>query len=296
MIRGLPAPLARFARRLRRFVPERRTESTLVWPDHIRLERLHPVKDGRDGNIVNKGGRVVLRGELAGKPIKLYEAWSAEHAAFIAALPAHAGVGELFPAIRARHGRCVVASWIEGEPPADDLPVEILVELQLRLHATPAGSLPDRGYDFWSDFLRPRFLRAGDLLGATVTDVVDRVDGELVRTDGERVVVHPDLRPVNLIRDASGRWVIIDNESVTTSGFPLLDVAHTAHGMRARGTEYWRAYCARAGSPSTLQLDALQAAWLARIVGSSFVAGQSGRAAEYLRRYRAGTNVLPFDP
>jgi len=281
--------------RLRRFVPERRVESSLVWPGGLRIRGLHPVKSARDGNIVNKGGRVVLRGELEGTPIKLYEAWSAEHASFIAALPTHPDVGPLFPAIRARHGRCVVASWVEGEPGGDSLALEELVELQHRLHATRAATLPVRGYDFWADFLRPRFVRAGEMLGANIDDILALVDAEMTLPVADRVLVHPDLRPVNLIRHASHGWMIIDNESVTTSTFPLLDVVHTAHGLRGRGSAYWRAYCSRAGMPSPRQRTALQAAWLARIAGSSFVAGMLERASEVLRRYRAGANILPFE-
>ena len=190
-----------------------RGEFTLVWPNGLHFTRLHPVKSASGGNIVNKGGRIVLRGELNNKPIKLYEAWSPEHAAFIDALAKATGIGELFPAVDAHNGRSVAASWVQGHPP-DDVPLDTLVEIQMRIHSTNAVVLPTPGYDFWMDFLRPRFVRS-EMLAATIDDTLELVDSEM-SLPSVRMLVHPDLRPANLIRTASGSLVVVDNESVTT--------------------------------------------------------------------------------
>ena len=173
------------------------------------------------------------------------------------------------------------------------MPLDTLVEIQMRIHSTNAVVLPTPGYDFWI-FLRPRFVRASEMLAATIDDTLELVDSEM-SLPSVRMLVRPHLRPANLIRTASGSLVVVDNESVTTSTFPLLDVAHTAFGLggadRTTG-----GHTARRGTPSARELAALQAAWLARIVGSHFVAGLPGEAMDVVRRYRAGANVLPFEP
>ncbi|MGX9115460.1 hypothetical protein ACWTU6_01990 [Mesorhizobium sp. BHbsci] len=283
----------RMLRLVRRFVPDRPQPSRIAWPDGIELADLVPVKSALGGDVTNKTGRVVLRGTHAGVAIKLYEAFSAEHATFLAAVAALPALAELFPEVRALHGRFVVARWIDGEPPPDDVDPANIAALQIRFHAIAADRLPAPGFDFWRDFLRPRFVRAADSIGASIEDVLARVDG----ASGPRVLVHPDLRPANLIRDASGHLKSIDNECLATSTVPLLDVCQTARACGDRGTDYWRAYLARTPQrPSQADLDVLRALWLARVAGAAFVAGQLGRAATVLRDYRSGANLLPFDP
>ncbi|MBA2540904.1 MAG: phosphotransferase [Deltaproteobacteria bacterium] len=287
--------LASVASQLRRFARERAPEeSVLEWPGGMRLTRLRAVK-ARRGHITNKGGRIVLRGDHGAQPIKLYEAYTVEHAEFIEALSKHDAVGAWFPVVRARHGRCVVTDWVEGVAPPDDVSLDEIARIEAAFHAVPADRLPAPGYDFWQDFLRPRFVRAADMIGTAIDDILAPVDAETARP--ERVVVHPDFRPANMVRDPQGRWVVIDNEYCTTSALPLLDVCHTARAFKDRSQQYWQAYVAITHvSPSHATLTALRGAWLARIVGSAFVAGKIGKAADALRDHRAGKNLLPFTP
>jgi hypothetical protein len=289
--------LASVAAQLRRFAREQRPpESMLDWPGGFHLTRLRPVKT-RPGHITNKGGRIVLRGEHAGEQIKLYEAYTVEHAVFISALPGLEVIGGRFPAVIARHGRCVVTPWVEGTPPPDDVPVYELAKIQAALHAVSASRLPPAGYDFWLDFLRPRFMRAADMVGQPVDDIAASVDAEMGLPVSQRVLVHPDFRPANIVRDRTGKWVSIDNEYCTTSTLPLLDVVHTAHAFGSRAQDYWAAYLEGRGSTlSATTLVALQGAWLARLMGSAFVGGRIGVAARALRDYRSGRNLLPFAP
>ena len=283
------------ASELRRIARHRVIESELEWPGKLRLTRLRPVKTTWRGHVMNKAGKVVMRGELAGAPIKLYEVESDEHAIFIEALTKLDEIAAWFPKVIARHGRCVVTEWVEGEMPGDDLPLPEIIEIQVRLHRVAASRLPPRGYDFWGDFLRPRFVRAADMLGSNVDDIVALVDAETARPP--LVLVHPDFRPANLIRATDARWMLIDNEYCATSGLPLLDICHTAKSLRERSTEYWQIYRDLSGvQPSTTTLAALQGAWLARLVGAAFVTGNIGAAAATLQRYRLGHNLLPFDP
>lgn len=270
------------------------TTSDIAWPGGQRITALRPVKPVR-GHVINKFNHVVLRGEHAGAPVKLYEADSVEHATFLEALAVDARVARWFPAIVGRSGRSLLTAWVDGTAPAEPVAIEQIIELQVTLHGIAAAELPPSGWNFWASYLRPRFLRAADMLGERVDDLVAIVDDEDTRAP--RVAVHLDLKPSNLIVEPSGITRTIDNESCSVSALPLLDICHTARAVRTRAPDYWRRYRARAAPAcEPRSLAALEIAWLARLVGSFFVAGQLSDAATLIRDRRAGRSLLPFDP
>ncbi|MCW5800880.1 MAG: hypothetical protein KIT31_00595 [Deltaproteobacteria bacterium] len=278
-------------RRLARGILRSPEESSLTWPGGVRLTRLRPVKP-RDVHVTNKFGRITLRGEHEGRPIKLIEAFSIEHAQFLAAMSALPALRARFPEVIASHGRFLVTRWVEGTAPPRV--IDDLVELQLALHRTELAGLPPAGYDLWRDFLRPRLVRAAEMAGrdpdgitASVDDVADR---------HPRTLVQPDLRLENLVA-VNGMLVSIDNEACTTSALPLLDVCHTAHALRGDGQRYWTAYLRHGGArPDPNELRAVRGAWLARLAGAAFVAGRIGESARLLDEHHRGRNLLPFDP
>jgi hypothetical protein len=261
------------------------------------VSNARPAKDRkarrRDSSIVNKAGRVVLRCEFNGIPAKIYEAANDQHARFIRMVSSHGSLSDCFPQIFDTRGRFVVANWTAnvavGHPP-----LQVMVELQRRLHTVPVTGLPDPGFDYWHDFIRRRFVRAAELLeeGETAQEVATTVDRVWA---GRKHLIHPDLTPTNLVQDEAGRWHIIDNELLSLGGMPLLDVCNTAFALGVRqGQEFARLYFANNTAPPEQQVTEIIAAWLARQVGSAFVAGDLAAASRFFREYKDGAYHLPF--
>jgi aminoglycoside phosphotransferase (APT) family kinase protein len=273
------------------------------WQGTMRLSNLRAVKDARGGNATNKAGRIVLRGESGGQPVKVYEAFNEEHAAFIGAVGALDPLRGMFPSILGQSGRFVAAAWLEGKSirqaglgSGARSVLRELVELQATLHSIPADSLPRCGFDYWRDLLRPRFMRAMELIGenqlaAQATATVD------AGWDGRRrVLIHPDVTPVNVIRNPHGTLSIIDNELLATGGLPLVDLCNTVRAMgRSYAAEYATMYLARMSTRLAEDEAAqLEAMWFARCVGSDFVAGQIGTMCYRVQMFKAGVSQLPF--
>lgn len=70
------------------------------------LQDLHLIGNSRGQLINNKAGRAVFRGSYHGAQIKLYEAFSPEHARFIATLSS--AMPEVFPSIIELRGAWVM--------------------------------------------------------------------------------------------------------------------------------------------------------------------------------------------
>ena len=181
-----------------------------------------PMRVARNGNALNKAGRLVICGWAEGSLIKIYEAANIRHAEFIAAACKHAHLANSFPTVRVGCGRFLIANWSEDLRPAG-APVEALVELMHRIHQTPVGELPEPGFDYWHDYIEPRFTRAAELLdreaiGSEVIRLVSRAwQGR------QRYVAHPDLTPRNVVLNSARRWQVIDNELLSVGSMPLLD-------------------------------------------------------------------------
>jgi hypothetical protein len=260
------------------------------------LTSLRPVTPVKDGKALNKAGRLVLCGEWQGKPVKLYEAANVEHARFIQSVCAHRLLAGCFPRVQALHGRFVRVDWIDNRARSAP-PAAVLADLLRRVHSVPVVDLSSAGFDYWHEHIRPRFVRAAQLLGidSLAERVIAQVD--IPWTTSPPFLMHPDLTPSNVVLDAQGNWEVIDNELLTVGGLPLFDICNAAYGAGAKGGQMVaeQYFAHQAGWEVTNQdLTVLNAAWLARAVGASFVGGQLSAAKTLVERYRSGQNILPI--
>jgi len=242
----------------------------------------------------------VLCGQLDGKPVKVYEATNPEHAVFIKHISQHPELSSMFPNVIELRGRFVVAEWIDGtilqkERHKQNF-LDELVSLQCRLHQASISELPQPGFDYWRDFVWPRFAKAAELLKITdmASELRSRVEN---RTKAHSILLHPDLTANNVIRTSQKELKIVDNELLTCGDFALLDVCNTAYSLgNKQGQRYVQLYLGKTNTNLTgPEIDALQAAWLARRLGTAFVTGDIYLACELLNRYNSGKNILPFD-
>lgn len=254
------------------------------------LAGLRPVRRGREP--VNKNGRLVLRGAWYGRAVKVYEVHDATHARFVAAAAAHPSLSMRLPEVLDVRGPFVVAAWVRGRTPHRGT-VATIAALQRAIHAVDPDDLPAPGYDHWRDLLAPRFRRAAGLLGVTaaaealIASVDDHVAGL------PRVVVHPDLTPANLVVGSDGHTRVVDNELLSTSALPLLDLCNTAHALGERaGRAYVAAHAREGTAPTPGEVAVLSAVWTARRVGSALVAGDAAAMRRAWER-RGTADVLP---
>lgn len=281
--------------RLRRKLLDRRPGALAGEPLTIGgrdLTELTPLRVTRDGNALNKAGRLVIRGRQDGSAIKIYEAASIQHAEFIAAACKHSHLANCFPPIRIGCGRFLIADWTEDLRPSGP-PVDVLVKLLQHLHRTPVHELPEPGFDYWHDYIKPRFRRAMEFLdsNAVANEVVTLVSSAWGR--GSRHLAHPDLTPRNVVLNSARQWQIIDNELLSIGGMPLLDACNTAYALGNTGQSFVDGYLASDISISAEDISAVNAAWLARLAGTAFVAGDLVGAKRLIDRYQRGEIVLP---
>lgn len=256
----------------------------------LRVDAIRPL---RDGAAANKDGQLACAGTIDGSAVKIYEARSEAHARFIEAVSGHPAVGDFFPRVLGVDGVLVVAEWINGELAAwqpDDV-----VAVQHRLHQLAAADLPAPGFDYWHDYLEPRFIRAARTLGRS--EVIDLVTASVRRAwnRSERVLMNPDMTPVNLIVDGQRRLKIVDAGDLTTGALPWLDVLNTAHALAEGQRQEYLTRCAglTTGSVPARDFEVLNAAWLARLVGSACVAGRFNEADRAIDAFLGGRSVLP---
>lgn len=270
------------------------SDEVLVFCD-FSVAGLKPCKSSRMGSALNKAGRLVLKGSCNRQQVKIYQAACPEHASFIAAVSSHAEIRELFPEVLAIKERFILCEWVAGSRKTNPAN-EDLAALQSRLHHTSIAGLPVAGYDYWHDFIKPRFLLAAELAGeqALAGEAARKVEN--VWSSHRQFLMHPDLTCSNMVMSLSGSWKVIDNELLSTGGLPLLDVCNTAHSMNADQAQlYASAYFARNRKElSHNDLELLSAAWLGRIAGASFVSGNLPRVKKVFRKYRSGQSILPF--
>lgn len=132
------------------------------------------------GNLItNKSGRAVLRARYNGQDVKLYEAFSADHAQYINAVTF--ALPDLFPAVLEIRDTWVIVEWVEGTPLAADVEFHQLQALR-RIHALRLEDLPPAGFCYLRDFIAPRYQRAATLSGflASKEDCIEAVDLRLL--------------------------------------------------------------------------------------------------------------------
>lgn len=241
----------------------------------------------------NKAGRLMAKGRIGDRDIKLYEAGSTEHARFIQAVSRHERLSGIFPTVIDVHGSFVVAEWVRALPHAEVRPQD-LAGLLCRVHQAAWEQLPAPGFDYWNDFVFPRFAGAADVVGelALAEDI-----GQQVSDAWRRPVclMHPDCTRPNVVRESSVGLYIVDNELLCLGGFPLLDLVNAVSSLRKQDartcvTTYLRMSDTQ---PTGEDRSVLEAAWLARCVGSAHAADDLGLAARLIACYRSGKSVLP---
>jgi hypothetical protein len=256
--------------------------------------KVRPIKPAAGATALNKTGRLVLYGEHAGQAEKIYEAASAEHARFIEAVSAHRRLAGCFPCVRSLHGRFLVVRWAENYA-TQTPPVPPLAELISRIHATSVSELPPAGFDYWHDLIRPRFVRAAELLSISelTPEPLARIDSAWGRSP--KHLMHPDVTPDNAVRTSDGLWQLIDNELLTVGGLPIIDLCNSAYALGAKaGQELVDTYLAQTGNRlSSDDVSILNDFWFARRLGSEFVAGNIAGANLLLERYRMKRDILP---
>jgi len=277
--------------------------NTITWPSGLQYTDIYPVKRFRSYNMLNKAGRFVMRGQHGNKQIKIVEAATSKHATFIRSLSSYKRICQFLPRINDQNHQFLVTEWVSGismeellnRSHGNDMLMD-LASLQLYFHEIPAYELPDPEFDYWYDLIRPRFLRAIELLGLIkiYEDKIIAIDN--LWESSTHVLMHPDLTPTNIVYTISGNMVVIDNELLTVGGIPLIDVCNTVYALgQLRGQIYANLYLNRLDIvPSVEELTILQAMWLARMVGSNFVAGRLRRVNDILLRFKEGENILPW--
>lgn len=264
---------------------------------------------GRAVTALSKVGRLVLGATLDdGQRIKIYEAGSPRHARFIRDVsntPAGRGV---LPRVLAVDGSIVIAEWVEADEATEVTPAELARVLMSMRRINEVAVVDESrgeeerigcGFDYWFDFVRPRFVRALAATGSAgqLDDELDRVDG-LVRSD-VRVLMHPDVTPANLLRRASGGIVVVDNELLATFPASLpIDVCNSFYALRKHDSEAQLLHDALVshGAHDALapcDLEALEVLWLARLAGSAFYAGRLLKVAELVAQHLGGESVVP---
>jgi hypothetical protein len=301
------------------------------WPSGLVIEDVEPVKEWPSANILNRMGRVVLKGSFKGKPVKLYEATNATHAKFIQHVSGNDQVSEFFPAIIDRSDHFVAAEWSQGSSMAEILKqqpdsnlLKCLVAVQVRFHSVLGDPLLPTGFDYWHDYLRGRFLNGCSLLGCSEfgADVCKQIDTAWAQ--GPKVLMHPDLTPANAIvvppepsdivqnkpevyiSGVNSAFVsqsflkVIDNELLCVGSMPLIDVCNSVSALfglsPSLAASYVDLYLEESGRKnlSENELKAVSYMWLARQIGALIVSGKIRRAQAIIEEFTAGKNILPW--
>lgn len=255
------------------------------------IERLRQAGNVQDRLITNKAGRAVFRGCYNGRDVKVYEAFSADHAHFIATLSSK--LPDVFPAILEVRGSWIIAEWVEGVPLLER-DFEKQIDTLRRIHSVPTNECPSPGFCYWDDLILPRFVRVAELAGQMV--LADQVASSIASECAHSVVMHPDLTPANMLKTMDGRILSLDNELVCTGTLPLLDLCNALNPLqperRNRLARLW--FSNETIRENDIHRTAL--AWGARVIGSAFIAGQLSKAVSTFEAIeKSPETLLPFD-
>lgn len=242
------------------------------------LEEIRLIGNARGTLIDNKAGRAVFRARYLGQEVKVYEAYSPQHAQFIAALAAK--LPDLLPKTIELRNSWVIAEWIEGFHLTPELH-NVQAKILKRVHGLTLSDLPAAGFCYWQDFLVPRFMRAVTLGG--LSEKVATILDDIRVQERMPVVMHPDLSPENLLVTESGRIVIVDNELMCLGNMPNLDFCNAMRPLSAAQRNRLASSWFEKGTPSVSMLREMSIAWLIREIGSAFVMGKVERSHTMLR-------------
>ena len=259
----------------------------------LALSGISPVKS-KSGMGRNKAGRLVFRARMGERPVKVYEAANAQHAAFIRAVSRKPSLEAAFPHIIDLYGPYVIADWVI-ENGDKRIHAQDIASLLFSIHQAHVGDLPEPNFDYWHDFIRPRFAEAATALGQSelAHEISCRVSKAWQR--GPRVLMHPDVTLANLICTSDGEICVIDNELLTVGALPLLDLCNAASCLNKEQAQMlFNSYlCVSATRISSVDIAVLEAAWLARRVGTAYVAKNLRLAKKLIEQYKAKESVLP---
>lgn len=274
------------ARLLRRF--KQKPLPGAVFAD---LQEVHAIGNMRGGLITNKAGRAVLRARYRGRDVKVYEAFSAQHARFISAVSA--AMPDVFPEVLELRGAWVIAEWVEGTPVRQSVELR-QVEVLRRIHALSLEGLPPAGFCYLQDFIIPRYQRAAAIAGISANG--DELFAEAVRVTGTDVVMHPDVSPDNLLQAEDGRIICIDNELLCTGRMPMLDLCNAMRPLPQPVRDRMASIWFKAAVLSEAEISGLAQAWRMRDAGAAFISGDFQRCQAVLDRAgRGAVALLPFD-
>jgi len=230
-------------------------------------DRTYEVVGNYSGTVANKAGRIVCRLHENAASLKVYEAYSPRHAAFIEAVSKKAP--RAFPPIYRTQGPWVFCEWIDGAAVAPN-DVESLSHLYKAIEAIPS-LIAKSEFCYLTDYLMPRFVRACEFFGKS--KIVDQVKKVLALETPERFLFHPDLTSDNLVITFDGQIKVVDNELLCSQGYRGLDLCNT---LKALSPSNRYAFIERIGDGASFRIanpQVLTSAWFAREVGSSFVGG-----------------------
>ncbi len=250
---------------------------------------LRPVVAGR---MMTKAGRVSMRGVWRGRGVKLFECVSPTHASFVSRLMS--ACSGFFPEVHGVHDSIVICEWVEGRPvSARQLAGtrSYVAQLEDLISRLRAASPEVAGFDYVDDMIRPRFERCCATLG--LEPFRDRVlaDWSVLSSVARGTSAsHPDLTPANMIV-AGERIKIVDNELLGVSRAPWFDEMNALFALGAEGRRAAPALHALARPLLDLlragHEERLMSAWLMRIAGTRFVAGDPSGVVEMAERSSA---------
>ncbi|WFE74186.1 phosphotransferase [Roseinatronobacter sp. S2] len=282
-------PLGRFLSRTARKLRSRSDVQQSV--DFAGLQDIRPIGNMRGSLITNKAGRAVLRARYQGQDVKLYEAYSADHARFIAAVSS--ALPDMFPPVLELRGAWVMAEWVEGSPLTRDIEAQQAQTLR-RIHALKLDDLPPAGFCYLRDFIVPRHLRAAALAGEQCS--LDDCLAAAESATGAQVVMHPDVSPDNLLHTPDGKVMCIDNELLCMGRMPLLDLCNALRPHAADGRNTLARVWFDGTSPTPQAVEHLAQAWMMREAGAAFIGGDMQRCQSLLASRASGAaQHLPFE-
>ncbi|HKR07042.1 MAG TPA: class I SAM-dependent methyltransferase [Bacteroidia bacterium] len=257
----------------------------------ILCERADQIISGR----LNKNKRMVYTlGRENKNTGKIYEIQNAAHGQFINYICSESPLSSYFPRINSLKDEFIEAEWVNGtlmEPKDWDKALNLLFDIN-ELKVSHNSS-----FDYVSDLVIPRFLKAAPIIGKEFCDEIVRVIS-LESKGYNKKLSHPDLIPGNILNADKGP-VIIDNELLCYSIHYRIDILNMLYNLplEIRGVIAEK-YLVKNNLESSVFIQEekyLSALWLARLTGSLIIKGKVKEVFRVLSIYKNNQNILPFD-
>ncbi|MCB9980935.1 MAG: hypothetical protein H6860_00860 [Rhodospirillales bacterium] len=207
------------------------------------IERLRPVNPR---SVSTKAGRLSMRGLLDGEEVKVFEAFSEEHANFLFHfMGKNDQYKKYFPRLIQQYEKFIVCQWVPGRQlrlnkfrrvfglarPMLRRYLEFNAEFFDLLHRQTC--LDQVGFDYIYDFILPRFEGwAGE--SQDRSGRISSIYSSLKTFEGvyrKAFLSHPDLTPNNVIFEADDHIRIIDNELLGRCRFPFMDELNSLNAL-----------------------------------------------------------------